>query len=158
MAGVLHTNEVTPMAELLVRVKDKINEDFYLNCQCTKAGDVICIQPDGWNWGREELKNPDWRIIKMPGVKESDLSAFLQPELPVDPMNPPKTLQRRAFRLHLDGMPADVKACAADDTRQVAVIATKLQAAHALALKVARPAIADPAVIGEAHASLKVIG
>ena len=64
------------MSELLVRVHDKINEDFYLNCQCTKRGDVIVARPDGWPWGKEELANPDWRNRKPPqhGMKTFDLT------------------------------------------------------------------------------------
>lgn len=89
------------MAELLVRVVDKVNEDFYLNCQCTKRGDVIVVQPDGWGWGLEELKNPDWRIIVMPELSLAEAEAMLAPELPVDPLNPSKTLQRRAFKFDL---------------------------------------------------------
>lgn len=94
------------MAELLVRVVDKVNPDFYKNIQCTKRGDVILVQPDGWTWGKKELSNPDWRILALPGVDPADLSGLLARELPTDPKTDPKTwpktLQRRAFKLDLD--------------------------------------------------------
>ncbi len=90
------------MAELLVRVVDKVHADFYLNCACTKRGDVIAVQPDGWAWGTGELEHPEWRIIALPGVDPSDLSGLLAPELDVNPKHPSKTLQRRAFKLDLD--------------------------------------------------------
>ncbi len=91
------------MAELLVRVVDKVNRDsIYLDVACTKRGDVIAICVDGWQWGKEELANPDWRIVRLPGVDPEDLSGLLAPERDVDPKNPSKTLQRRAFKLDLD--------------------------------------------------------
>ena len=138
------------MAELLVRVNDKINTDFYLNCQCTKRGDVIVVQGDGWAWGKEELKNPDWRIIKLPGVTVSAASVFLAPELPVDPLNPSKTLQRRIFKINLDdpSIPAAVAAVLADNKRTVPTITAAAVSFNLAALKVAKPSIADPAIIG----------
>lgn len=42
-----------------------------------KAGDVICIKPDGWKWGSSETGCPDWAIVKVPGASVDDLSAYL---------------------------------------------------------------------------------
>jgi hypothetical protein len=57
------------MCELLVVVVvDQVGDDFYKDCMRYKAGDVICCQPDGWLWGKLEIANPNWRIIKFPGV------------------------------------------------------------------------------------------
>lgn len=99
------------MAELLVRVVDKVNEDFYLNCQCTKRGDVIVAVPDGWLWGKEELRDPQYRIIVMPGLSLGDAQSMTAPEFDKDPNTPSKTLKRRAFRLDLDAL-ATTKAIA----------------------------------------------
>ena len=55
------------MAEMLVRVVDKIGADVYKNAQCTKRGDVIVAQADGWGWGTQEQVNPHYRIVKLPG-------------------------------------------------------------------------------------------
>lgn len=90
------------MAELLVRVVDKTNPDPLLDCKLTKRGMVIAVQPDGWQWGFEELANPDWRIIRVPGVDPSQFGGLLAPEPEIDPQNPSRVLQRRAFRLNLD--------------------------------------------------------
>lgn len=113
------------MAELLIRVVDKVNEDFYLNCQCTKRGDVVVAQPDGWAWGLEELKNPDWRIVVMPELSLGDAQAMLAPELDKDPKSPSKTLQRRAFKFDLDALATsspDAKAFLADGKRSSPII------------------------------------
>lgn len=44
--------------ELLVRIVDKGPHDNQ-----SKAGDVIAICPDGWEWSQAERTNPDWIII-----------------------------------------------------------------------------------------------
>lgn len=90
------------MAELLVRVMDKTSANPLLDCKLTKRGHVICVQPDGWTWGLEEVANPAWRIVRVPGVDPSDLTGLLAPEPEVDPKNPSLYLQRRAFKLDLD--------------------------------------------------------
>lgn len=91
------------MCEMLVRVVDKVGDNPVLDAKCTKRGDVIAVCPDGWIWGREELKNPDWRIVKVPGVTVSEASGFLAPELSAGPVAV-DLLRRRAFRLDLDGL------------------------------------------------------
>lgn len=90
------------MAELLVRVVDKVNPDFYANTKCLKRGDVIAVCEDGWGWGVEELANPDWRILKIPDMTVAEASVFLAPERNRDPGQPSRTLQRRAFAIDLD--------------------------------------------------------
>ena len=57
------------MCELLIQVIDTTNDDVYRNYQCLKRGDVIDVVPDGWKWSQRELTNPNWRIIKLPGVE-----------------------------------------------------------------------------------------
>lgn len=118
------------MAELWVRVIDKVNPDFYLNCGCTKRGDVIVVQEDGWPWGKEEIASPDHQIVKIPGVPAAKFEAFLAPERSQDGKQS-RTLQRRAFKLDLA---ADLKALAQSDRIDTA--------------KITKQRIADPAVIG----------
>src|SRR5690349_729658 len=90
------------MAEVLVRLVDKINEDFYLNCQCTKRADIIVAEPNGWPWGKEEFNDPRYMIVKSPNVSLDEAQTFCAPELPVDPANPSKTLQKRCFRIDIN--------------------------------------------------------
>lgn len=150
------------MPEILLRVVDKINDsDFYLNCQCTKRGDVIVAKPDGWAWGVEELSNPDWRIVKFPIANKvnhdlmlAELGAMLTPERDIDPTRPSRTLQRRAFHLDLAhvSIPPALRAFLLDGSRNASVfVVTALPAAlRALVsgIKVVRPPISDPAIIG----------
>lgn len=134
------------MAELLVRVVDKINDDPYLNAQCTKRGDVIVVMPDGWGWGKQELTNPEWRIVKLPGVSVSEASTFLGPEFDTDPLNPSRMLQRRAFRLDVDALP-DPKGQMADHKRKNPLHKVNLTGGQLIALKHKKPALADPNVL-----------
>lgn len=148
------------MAELLVRVVDKRGTNLYLDCQCTKRGDVIVAQPDGWPWGKEEVSNPDWRIIKIPGAAPESFASLLQPELAPDPRNPPRTLQRRWYHLDLDDPSLDeaLKVYVSDGSRQSAsIVVSRVKGGTAgesivedlLALTKQRPSIPDPAVIGD---------
>ena len=140
------------MAEMLVRVVDKVNTDLYLNCGCTKRADVIVVQADGWTWGLLEKTDPRYRIIRVPGYSLSAAQSYCAPELDVDPQHPSKTLQKRAFKLDIANAawPAGFQTWLADDTRAtpifVAVFASVL-ATMAL-LKVLKPPVVDPAVIG----------
>lgn len=142
------------MSELLIRVQDKVNADFYLDCQCTKRGDVIVARPDGWPWGHDELTAPFWRILKVPALPLAEAEALTGPELPVDPQSPGRTLRRRAFKLDLDALlaapaiPQALKDYIRDDTRAAATFMVVLPLVAVRAVKVAKPAIADPAVIG----------
>lgn len=112
------------MAELLIRVIDKVNPDFYKNCQCTKRGDVIAVCPDGNRWGDRELNAPHYRIIKMPKMTVEEGSILLAPEPEKDPSNPSRTLQRRAFKIDLDSkdIPADITAYIDDPSLSKAIM------------------------------------
>lgn len=140
------------MAQLLVRVTDKVSPDIYQNAKLTKRGDVIAVQADDWQWGTKELTEPFWRIVKHTGVSVSEAEAFLAPEPEVDPQNPSRTLQRRAFKLNIDAavIPAMIRDWLNDNTRAVPVFdVTALIPLNAFrALKLAKPPIADPNVIG----------
>lgn len=125
------------MAELLVRVVDKVSADPLIDAQCTKRGDVIVVMPDGHGWGRMELNNPDWRIVKIPGVKVSEALHFTEPEQPADPMNPEPGLRIRAARLNIDALP-DPKGQMADHNRKNPLHKVNLTAAALNALKVAK--------------------
>ena len=61
------------MAAILVRIRDRDGFDNKTNGLCMRPGDVIAVCPDDWSWGSEELVNPDWCILKMPGVDPESL-------------------------------------------------------------------------------------
>lgn len=63
------------MAELLVLTKAGANRRM-------SPGDVVTVQPDGWQWGRAEA-GPDahqmWTVIRVPGVPVSAFAPMLNP-------------------------------------------------------------------------------
>lgn len=115
------------MAELLIRVVDKVNEqDQERDAQCMKRGDVVVIVDDGWKWSPAERKNPDWRIVSMPGIPAEKLQAYLAPEKYESPAEiGVRLLRRRAFKIDMDALVAvdsKVDAVLADTERAVDVV------------------------------------
>lgn len=90
------------MAEILLRVVDKTNPDKGLDALCTKRGDVISVYPDGVNWGRKQVNNPSYRIIKMPGVPVEALLDLVEPEYAVDGNGDRILVRKRAKQLAID--------------------------------------------------------
>ena len=135
------------MAEFLVRVIDKINQDIYVDCGCLKAGDVVAICPDGWGWGNDELTSPAWRIVAIPAVAVVQAQAFLATEPAIDPNNPSKMLRRRGFRIDYSLLPAAWQTWIADSTRAVPIKSYGGKVTQALALKVAKTPLVDPNVL-----------
>jgi hypothetical protein len=64
-----------------------------------KLFDAVAVQPDGWNWGKEERTNPWFRILAWPTVAMADAQTLLTPLLPVLDVNlhPTTYWQYRAF-------------------------------------------------------------
>ena len=134
------------MCELLIRVIDKINtKDPYLDARCTKRGDVICVQENGWNWGTEELINTDWRIVKIPSVSVDQASVFLSPEIEVDIHNPSKVLQPRGFKFDLSSatIPKAAKTFLADDSRKTPAHTLDISLIQLMLLKLTKPKLID---------------
>ncbi len=138
------------MCEALIRVVDKVNSDPYLDCKCLKRGDIIAVVEDGWPWGKEELSNPDWRIVKFTSISVSAVMAFLGPEIDTDAAHPSRMLRRRAFSFDLSStsLPQAFRNWLADSTRAAPTRTVLLTGAQLLALKVAKTPLVDPNVIG----------
>lgn len=83
--------------ELIVHVTDQVNPDPKLDKGCYKKGHVVFAVPDGHPWSKEELANPNWRIIRV-SLLNSTVDALLAPENG-DPQI--KTLRRRKFRIDI---------------------------------------------------------
>jgi len=63
------------MAELLVIKRQSVNRAMF-------PGDVVCVMPDGWRWGKAERgpeAQPLWTVIEVPGAPVSAFAEFLQP-------------------------------------------------------------------------------
>lgn len=114
------------MVEMLVRVIDKTNPDFYLNLGCSKRGDVIAVKPSGWAWTPAELTSPDWRILKVP-LAMAEAQKYLRPQDDGKDSRDPtksKTLKRRDVGIDLDNIliPASVKTGISDSVRATPII------------------------------------
>jgi hypothetical protein len=68
------------MAELLIRLHPKWNQDTQLQHGSTHPGDVIAACDDNWRWSAAELTNPEWLIVCFPGVP---VSAFQDMDRPL---------------------------------------------------------------------------
>lgn len=135
------------MAELLIRVRDKESHpDPYVDVQRSKRGDVIVACPDGWNWSHEERTNPDWRIVRIPGLPQDEVDALVAPESGDRRLNP--MLRRRAHSFDLDSadLPKAVRDAVADDKRSKAVVT--VSAVIGRRMRKRKPPAVDPAVIG----------
>lgn len=137
------------MCEILLRVVDKVGTDPYNDAKLLKAGDVVCVQDDGWPWGREELKNPDWRIVKIPSLAVTTATSFLGPEFDIDPAHPSRVLRRRAFSIDLShgSLPTPFKSWLADSTRASPTKTIAMNGTQLLSLKKAKTRLTDPNVI-----------
>lgn len=140
------------MAELLVRVRDKVSPDPYLNVRLTKRGDVIVVMPDGHDWAADELRNRDWRIVKVPGLSMVEAEAMTVEE-PHDPERS-RMMLRRWFRLDVDSvdLPQRARQVIADDSRAAPTFDLTLQQLRAAKLQ--KSPVADPAVIGPVRANV----
>lgn len=120
------------MCEMLARTVDKAPLDTPdAQARVSQAGDVIAVQDDGWLWSKEERSSPFWIIVQIPGVAAEKMAAYLGSE-PGDPLVS-RYLRRRAFKFDLGSY---------DNTKPV-------DEQTALSLKIAKPAVVDPAVIGD---------
>lgn len=137
------------MCEILIRVRDKVNTDPYLDAKCLKRGDVVEVVADGWNWRPGDLTEPFWRIVKLPQVSVSAAQTLLAPELDLDPQNPSPVLRRRAFKWDVDSgtWSTQVRNWINDDTRATPFRTVNISEAQFLALKVAKTPLPNPGVL-----------
>lgn len=137
------------MAEILIRVRDKVNTDPYLDSRCLKRGDVVCVVADGWAWGPEELTAPYWRIVKLPRVSVNAVESLLAREVDIDPQNPSPVLRKRAFKWNLDSgtWSTPVRNWINDDSRATPFRTVNISEAQFLALKVAKTPLPNPVVL-----------
>lgn len=105
------------MAQLLVRVVDKTHPNPELDRGLTKRGDVIAVVEDGHVWGTEELKNPDWRIIVIPGVPTFALASLAHPESPELGYGNGRRRRANKFDVDAPSLPGPMKQYLADASR-----------------------------------------
>lgn len=86
--------------ELLIRVVHKVPSDHPSHHLLTQAGDVIAFHQDGDDWGREELRNQEWRIVRVPGLTEVEAEGLIGQEVPIGPAQQ-QVLRKRHLSLDL---------------------------------------------------------
>ena len=114
---------------------------------------MIAVCPDGWAWSVAERTNQDWRIVKFAALTVSEASVFLSPETDIDPRQPSRTLQRRAFKFDVDSLllASALRTFIADTTRGTQTFRSTMSKTEVDAVKVRRLPIIDPMVIGESR-------
>lgn len=116
--------------ELLIRIVDKQQKDEKLAPLASKAGDVIAICPDGWQWSKREQENPDWRIVKSP-ILAVEKEALLAPKVVKDVLT-----ARRATRIDIAAITALAdSAKTSRDSKQILEVARTTLTAAAVAVK-----------------------
>lgn len=94
------TTQLVPkiMAELLIRTIDKTADNVDQDRLLSKRGDVIVVEPDGHNWGAQELTSDFWMIIKVPGVEVEMFNDLLIPQISITGIQ----VRRRSRGINLD--------------------------------------------------------
>ncbi len=88
------------MAELLVRIKNKVPDNDPRAHLFLREGEVVAVCPDEHEWGSNEKNNPDWIILKLPNITEQEASVMLGRH--VGDMPNGELPQRREFRIDLE--------------------------------------------------------
>lgn len=73
------------MCEILVRIKDRPGFDPTANALAARAGDVIAVCPDGWNWTQTELTSSEWLIVRIPGLAVDAVTPLVLSAFSVNP-------------------------------------------------------------------------
>lgn len=99
------------MAEILIRATDvDLGGTEKEARRSYRKGDIVEIRPNGANWGRNELSNPDngraLFVLKIPDVTVAQCEKFIQAW--VDDLTPVQQAKRR-FRLVLDEVPQGIR-------------------------------------------------
>jgi hypothetical protein len=135
--------------ELLVRIVDKPKSgDVYLDAARTVAGDVIAFAPDGHIWGTEEVRNPDWRIIRVPGMSLTEAKAMTGAELP-QAFTPNQLLRKRQFVLDIEQLDImEGGKVLADRTATPKGVDATVSHSNVAAVRSLKPKLIDPRFIG----------
>jgi hypothetical protein len=112
------------MADLLIRIRDKESSgDAETDALQFGRGDVIAVWETPGPWGKQELSNPDWRIVRLANVTAADALELIQPE--TDALATSERLMRkRRAGFNLDNLPAGLRAWLDDDDSRAEPIRT----------------------------------
>lgn len=116
------------MCEILIRVIDKTHPDPVEDVLCTKRGDVLAVQEDGWLWGTGDQSNPDWRIIKLPNIGVELFYDMLQRDEDANGV----MLRKRKRFLNINSLPNQAKNKIMNATEPITFNVTEQQALNAI--------------------------
>ncbi len=69
------------MAELLIKASDTTNPNPVKDLRgCYKKGDVVVRKPNGWKWGKEELKKEKFYILRVLDKTVEETQCLTQPD------------------------------------------------------------------------------
>lgn len=85
----------TTMAEVLIRFVDKAGVAQGKAHRVLRAGDIVTVRPDGAYWSNKELSNPEWRIVRAPGMTVTEALALTSPDRVVEGADLSNRLRRR---------------------------------------------------------------
>lgn len=67
------------------------------------AGDIIAVRPAGWPWGKKELDNKDFKVVKLSNLTRAQAETICGPEMAPNPTpgEPPIVVKDRRYRFAL---------------------------------------------------------
>lgn len=99
------------MAEFLIKAIDALHEDPDKDkAGCYKRGDVVAVEPDGWQWGKLEGP-PKFVIVKIPDMTVEEAEQYVESERGTssDPKLPTPVVTKRKYKLSIDNTPSEIK-------------------------------------------------
>ena len=91
------------MAEILIMNRDNTHQDPTKNeTSCWKKGDIVFIADDNHPWGKEELNEEIFKIIKIPGSITAMIRMFRQPWITQKDTADEMLLRRSLWRYDFD--------------------------------------------------------
>jgi hypothetical protein len=101
------------MCELLYCTRDKTHIDPDVDRRgCWKAGMIICVQDDGWEWSETERNSPDmFGILQLTGIPRADVEqkALEEEKIYIAGVGL-DTYRRRRFKLNFVLLTPEVRA------------------------------------------------
>ncbi len=134
--------------ELLIRITDKPRSGkIAVDAQRTSAGDVIACAADGHIWGKREVSNPDWRIVRVPGLSRDIAVSLVAVELPVA-FGANRLLRKRQLRIDLEQLELLEPGILAERSATARTVDAVVTRANLRACLLLKPSLTDPRLIG----------
>ena len=104
------------MCELLVKARNAQHDDPEKDRRgCYKIGYIVCVMPDGHEWGAKEAL-PNFVKIKIPGLSHEVVRELIDPQDEDNAGNPvteqdgaPGIYRRRRWRIRVADIPAQIR-------------------------------------------------